>query len=46
MINLFEVARLLSQSNVEFVIVGGIAIRSHGGNYITEDLDICYSRTR
>ncbi|MFM9903312.1 MAG: hypothetical protein ACKVQJ_01940 [Pyrinomonadaceae bacterium] len=45
MINLFEVARLLSQSNVEFVIVGGIAIRSHGGNYITEDLDICYSRT-
>ncbi len=46
MINLFEVARLLSQANVEFVIVGGIAIRSHGGNYITEDLDICYSRTR
>lgn len=46
MINLFEVARLLSQSGVAFVIVGGIAIRSHGGNYITEDLDICYSRTR
>jgi len=46
MINLFEVARLLSQGGVEFVIVGGIAIRSHGGNYITEDLDICYSRTR
>src|SRR6478672_3413427 len=46
MINLFELARLLSQANVEFVIVGGIAIRSHGGNYITEDLDICYARTR
>jgi predicted nucleotidyltransferase len=46
MINLFELARLLSQSNVEFVIVGGVAIRSHGGNYITEDLDICYSRNR
>lgn len=47
MINLFEVARLLSKAGVEFVIVGGIAIRSHGGNYITEDhLDICYSRTR
>lgn len=46
MINLFEVARRLSQANVEFVIVGGIAIRSHGGNYITEDLDICYARTR
>ncbi|MFN2502561.1 MAG: hypothetical protein ABR530_11210 [Pyrinomonadaceae bacterium] len=46
MIDLFEVARRLSQAEVEFVIVGGIAIRSHGGNYITEDLDICYSRTR
>ena len=28
------------------MIVGGVAIRSHGGNYVTEDLDICYSRTR
>lgn len=28
------------------MIVGGIAIRSHGGNYITEDLDICYARDR
>src|SRR5258708_2815310 len=37
---------MLSAADVEFVIVGGIAIRSHGGNYITEDLDICYSRTR
>ncbi|MEO6050688.1 MAG: hypothetical protein ABIP78_05070 [Pyrinomonadaceae bacterium] len=26
------------------MIVGGIAIRSHGGNYITEDLDISYCR--
>ncbi|CAN5330242.1 hypothetical protein BH10ACI2_BH10ACI2_15440 [soil metagenome] len=46
MINLFEIARLLSEAHVEFVIVGGIAIRSHGGNYVTEDLDVCYSRTR
>lgn len=46
MINLFEVARLLSKADVDFVIVGGIAIRSHGGNYVTEDLDICYSRDR
>jgi hypothetical protein len=37
---------MLSSAGVEFVVVGGIAIRSHGGNYITEDLDICYSRTR
>ena len=46
MVNLFEIARLLSQAEVDFVIVGGITIRSHGGNYVTEDLDICYSRTR
>ena len=45
MINLFEMARRFSQAGVEFVIVGGVAIRSHGGNYVTEDLDICYART-
>ena len=38
MISLFELARLLSRAGVDFVIVGG--------NYITEDLDICYSRKR
>ena len=45
MINLFELARRLSEAGVDFVIVGGVAIRAHGGNYVTEDLDICYSRT-
>jgi hypothetical protein len=45
MINLFEIARRLSEADADFVIVGGVAIRSHGGNYVTEDLDICYSRT-
>ena len=45
MIKLFELAQLLGRAGVDFVIIGGIAIRSHGGNYITEDLDICYSRT-
>jgi hypothetical protein len=46
MINLFEIARRFSQAGADFVIVGGIAIRSHGGSYLTEDLDICYSRVR
>ena len=45
MINLFEMARRFSEAEVDFVIVGGVAIRSHGGNYVTEDLDICYART-
>ena len=46
MTDLFEVARLLSEADVEFVIVGGVAISAHGGSYTTEDLDICYARTR
>ena len=45
MIDLFEMARRFSEAEVKFVIVGGVAIRGHGGNYVTEDLDICYSRT-
>lgn len=45
MIDLFEIASRFSQADVKFVIVGGIAIRGHGGNYVTEDLDICYLRT-
>lgn len=45
MIDLFEMARRFSQAEAQFVIVGGVAIRGHGGNYVTEDLDICYSRT-
>lgn len=46
MIDLFEVARRFSEAGIDFVIVGGVAIRSHGGNYVTDDIDICYSRTR
>ena len=30
---------------VEFVIVGGVAIIAHGIPYATFDLDFCYSRT-
>jgi predicted nucleotidyltransferase len=44
--DLFKLAQLLAAAEVEFVIIGGVAISSHGGNYVTEDLDICYSRTR
>jgi predicted nucleotidyltransferase len=45
MINLFEIARGFAEAGVEFVIVGGIAIRGHGGSYVTEDLDLCYCRS-
>lgn len=46
MISLFEAATILAKAEVEFVIVGGLALRSHGSGYLTQDLDICYSRTR
>jgi hypothetical protein len=30
---------------VQFVLIGGLAMISHGSAYITKDLDICYNRT-
>lgn len=46
MIALIEAAKILAAARVEFVIVGGMAVRSHGSGYLTQDLDICYSRNR
>jgi hypothetical protein len=36
----------LTQQQVEFVIVGGVAISAHGSSYLTYDLDVAYARTR
>lgn len=36
----------LARHGVEFVVIGGMAIRTHGSSYLTQDLDICYSRDR
>lgn len=33
--------RRLSESGLEFVIVGGYAAISHGSSYLTRDVDIC-----
>src|SRR4051794_31460438 len=41
--NLYDAIKALAGAGVEFVIVGGQALRSHGSAYLTEDLDICYS---
>ena len=46
MIQLFEAVQILSEAGVDVVIVGGVALRAHGSGYLTQDLDICYSRTR
>lgn len=37
--------RRLSDEGVEFVVIGGLAVISHGHVRATLDLDICYART-
>lgn len=38
--------RLLQQANVDFVLIGGAAIQSHGVAYRTEDVDVTPRRTQ
>ena len=40
-----ELFRRLSDAHVEFVVVGGLAVISHGHVRATLDLDVCYART-
>jgi len=45
----FDPIRILQQlgaDGVEFVLIGGIAGRVHGSPTVTNDLDICYRRTK
>lgn len=46
MIKLEPAIQSLADNNVEFVIVGGVAIRIHSSAYVTLDLDFCYARTK
>ena len=46
MSQLVEAIITLAKNHVDFVVIGGMAIRSHGSSYITQDLDVCYSRER
>ena len=38
--------RALYDEKVEFVIIGGVAMQLQGSPRLTEDIDICYSRSR
>ena len=43
----FEIViQRLCDSGVDFVVIGGWAAIFHGSAYVTNDLDICYSRDR
>lgn len=45
MIHLEQTVKSLVENEVQFVIIGGVAIRFHSSGYITKDIDICYLRT-
>lgn len=46
MIELRQALESLARHEVEFVIVGGVAMNLHGSAHATYDLDICYARRR
>lgn len=46
MIILETAIQALVDHRVDFVVVGGVAIRIHSSAYVTFDLDFCYSRTK
>jgi hypothetical protein len=37
--------RQLTAGKVEFVVIGGLAMMAHGSANVTQDLDVCYSRS-
>jgi len=39
------ILQLLNTHRVEFVVIGGLAMISHGSAYVTKDVDVCYSRS-
>lgn len=45
MIQVEQTLRALIEHQVDFVVIGGVAISAHGSSYLTFDLDLCYSRT-
>ncbi len=46
MIDLEKAITSLAGHDVDYVVVGGVAISLHSSGYITQDLDFCYSRSK
>ena len=44
MVRIETVIRSLSAAKVDYVIIGGVAFKTHSSGYITYDFDFCYSR--
>jgi predicted nucleotidyltransferase len=45
-LRLSALLRRLSDGNVDFVVIGGVAVIMQGASRFTKDLDICYSTER
>ncbi len=45
MLDAAAIVRRLIEQQVEFVVVGGLAMIARGSAYLTKDLDVCYNRT-
>jgi hypothetical protein len=45
-IDLRQAIEAFTRHDVEFIIVGGVAMNLHGSAHATFDLDICYNRER
>ncbi len=46
MVRFLSLIRSLCQQSVDFVLIGGMAAVAQGSNYLTRDMDICYSRDK
>jgi predicted nucleotidyltransferase len=46
MIDVKKAIVTLANRDVEFVIIGGVALSLHSAAYVTYDIDVCYSRSR
>ena len=44
MTGLQRLLRALSDSGVEFILIGGVAARAHGSARVTDDVDVSYGR--
>jgi len=42
--NFVQAVQVLTDAGVEFAIIGGWSAIMHGSAYLTNDLDLCYSR--
>ena len=43
--NFQRLITLLTDAEVEFVVIGGLAATVHGSAYVTYDVDVCYDRS-